>query len=190
MKINQPQKSKHLKLVGTLLASVFVMFLFAFALVPIYNTLCKQLGVNGKVNALSVREKNAIDKTVNLDASIAKGEPVEVQFVSTLNASVPWKFYPNTQKITMYRGDKVKLSFYAENTTNDKMIVQAIPNVTPGLAAAYIKKTECFCFQRQTLNGHEAMNMPLIFYLDKGLPKKIKTVTLSYTLFDVTKKAS
>ena len=47
------------------------------------------------------------------------------------------------------------------------MTVQAIPSVTPGIAAKYLKKTECFCFTQQTLNGHEAMNMPLLFHLDR-----------------------
>ena len=70
------------------------------------------------------------------------------------------------------------------------MIVQAIPSVTPGIAAKYLKKTECFCFTQQTLGGHEAMDMPLLFHLDPALPKYIKTVTLSYTLFDVTSRYS
>ena len=43
-------------------------------------------------------------------------------------------------------------------------------------------------FTQQTLNGHEAMNMPLLFHLDTDLPEKVHTVTLSYTLFDVTDK--
>ena len=30
------------------------------------------------------------------------------------------------------------------------------------------------------------MEMPLLFHLDRNLPKDVNTVTLSYTLFDVT----
>jgi cytochrome c oxidase assembly protein subunit 11 len=52
-----------------------------------------------------------------------------------------------------------------------------------------LKKTECFCFERQTLNGHEAMDMPLLFHLDTDLPDYIKTITLAYTLFDVSQSA-
>ena len=69
------------------------------------------------------------------------------------------------------------------------MVVQAIPSVTPGIAAKYLKKTECFCFTQQTLNGHEAMNMPLLFHLDEALPSNVNTVTLAYALFDVTNRS-
>ena len=106
--------------------------------------------------------------------------------MATNNSGVPWAFYPKIRKIKVHPGEIVKLEFYAENKTDNPMTVQAIPSVTPGIAAKYLKKTECFCFTQQTLNGHEAMNMPLLFHLDTDLPVQVNTVTLSYTLFDVT----
>jgi len=171
----------HSKLVLLLFALVLGMFAFAFALVPIYNRLCQSLGINGKTNQTAAV----------LDAKkmgVASDREVLVEFVSTKNSSLAWAFYPKTSKIRIHPGEIAKLVFYAENQTPYKMSVQAIPSVTPGIAAKYLKKTECFCFTRQTLNGHEAMDMPLIFHLDKDLPKNIKTITLSYTLYDVTDK--
>ena len=156
------------------------MFAFGFALVPIYNRLCSTLGINGKTNAQAI----AYDASA---ATIAKRE-VMVQFVATNNGSIPWKFYPKIRSIKVHPGELAKLSFYAENTTGHTMTVQAIPSVTPGIAAKYLKKTECFCFTQQTLNGHEAMDMPLLFHLDTDLPSNITTITLAYTLFDVTNK--
>jgi len=155
------------------------MFAFGFALVPIYNSLCKTLGINGKTNAQAIAydsEHTAVDKR----------RVVEVEFVATNNGQVPWVFKPSVKRIKVHPGEVARLSFYAENRTNRTMTVQAIPSVTPGIAAKYLKKTECFCFAKQTLNGHEAMDMPLLFHLDADLPKKISTLTLSYTLFDVT----
>jgi len=90
------------------------------------------------------------------------------------------------KKIKIHPGEVAKLAFYAENQSDHRMTVQAIPSVTPGIAAKYVKKTECFCFTQQTLNAHEGMNMPLLFHLDRDLPSTVKTLTLSYTLFDVT----
>ncbi|KTD31534.1 cytochrome c oxidase assembly protein [Legionella israelensis] len=169
----------HTRLIVKLLCVVIGMFAFGFALVPIYNSLCKSLGINGRTNAQAVAydvQKIKIDKT----------RMVTVEFVATNNSSVPWAFYPKTRKLKVHPGDIARLAFYAENKTNYPMTVQAIPSVTPGIAAKYLKKTECFCFTQQTLNGHEAMDMPLLFHLDPELPKYVKTVTLSYTLFDVT----
>ena len=171
----------HAKLMVLLTAIVLGMFGFGFALVPIYNSLCKTLGINGKTNP----EPIAYDVR---SAKIATRE-VLVEFVATNNGGVPWAFYPKTRKLKVHPGEIAKLAFYAENTTNHRMTVQAIPSVTPGIAAKYLKKTECFCFTQQTLNGHEAMDMPLLFHLDTDLPTNVKTITLAYTLFDVTDRA-
>lgn len=174
--------TKQRKLLFLLTLVVLGMFGFGFALVPIYKSLCKTLGINGKTNT----------QAIAYDVSKAKVElnrEVLVQFVATNNSGIPWAFYPKVQQLKVHPGEIVKLAFYAENKTNHRMVVQAIPSVTPGLAAKYLKKTECFCFTQQTLNGHEAMNMPLLFHLDTDLPKNINTVTLSYTLFDVTDRA-
>lgn len=170
----------HTKLVVVLALLVIGMFGFGFALVPIYNKLCAALNINGKTNAVAV--------AYHQPKVIAKRE-VTVEFVATNNGSVPWAFYPTVHKITVHPGEIAKLAFYAENKTNHQMTVQAIPSVTPGLAAKYLKKTECFCFTQQTLGGHEAMDMPLLFHLDPDLPQHIKTITLAYTLFDVTDRA-
>lgn len=175
------ERKGHNKLVSLLALLVVGMFAFGFALVPIYNSICKNLGINGKTNPEAV----AYDAT---KVKVAKDRLVTVEFVATNNSGVPWAFYPKTRKIQVHPGEIAKLAFYAENKTDHPMSVQAIPSVTPGIAAKYLKKTECFCFTRQTLDGHEAMNMPLLFHLDADLPEKINTVTLSYTLFDVTDK--
>lgn len=178
--MTQDKKQRKLLLMLTLL--VIGMFGFGFALVPIYKSMCKKLGINGKTNP----------EAVVYDASkahIDQQREVLVQFVATNNSGVPWAFYPKVKELKVHPGEIVKLEFYAENKTNHRMVVQAIPSVTPGLAAKYLKKTECFCFTQQTLDGHEAMNMPLLFHLDTDLPKNFNTVTLSYTLFDVTDRA-
>lgn len=171
----------HRKLIVILSSLVLGMFAFGFALVPIYNSICKTLGINGKTNPEAI----AYDVT---KAKIDQNREITVEFVSTNNSGVPWAFYPKVRKIKIHPGEIAKLAFYAENKTDHPMTVQAIPSVTPGVAAKYLKKTECFCFARQTLNGHEAMNMPLLFHLDTDLPERVHTVTLSYTLFDVTDK--
>ncbi|MDX1836129.1 cytochrome c oxidase assembly protein [Legionella taurinensis] len=171
----------HKRIVLLLSLIVLGMFGFGFALVPIYNSLCQTLGINGKTNSKAAAYNSA-------QAFVDKNRVVTVQFVSTSNSSLPWAFYPKVTRINVHPGEIAKLAFYAENKSNFRMTVQAIPSVTPGIAAKYLKKTECFCFTQQTLNGHEAMDMPLLFHLDNDLPAEIKTITLSYTLFDVTNR--
>lgn len=170
------QKTRRL-LIILLICSVG-MFGFGYALVPLYNVLCKNLGINGKTG-IAPEAASAV-------TAIDRSRTITVQFLSSNNAYLPWKFYPYRRSIEIHPGENTYVSYYAKNLSNAAMTVQAIPSVAPGIAAKYLKKTECFCFAQQTLKAGASMNMPLIFHLDRNLPKEINTVTLAYTLFDVT----
>ena len=113
-----------------------------------------------------------------------------MQFVTTINANLSnWEFYPKVTAVNLHPGENQRVLFYAKNNTDQEMTVQAIPSVTPGLAAQYVKKTECFCFTQQTLKPHETKIMPLLFHIDKASLNDINTLTLSYTLFAAKKNA-
>ena len=63
-------------------------------------------------------------------------------------------------------------------------------NVTPRMAGAYFNKVECFCFTDTTLKPGEALDMPVVFYVDPDIAdvpelKNMKTITLSYTFFPI-----
>lgn len=165
------------KLAIILSVAVLGMFGFGYALVPIYNVMCKAFGINGKTN----------NYAENIDHSIDYSRTVTVQFLSSRNNYLPWKFVPLIKSIKVHPGENTKVAFFAQNETDENMVVQAIPSVTPGLAAKHLKKTECFCFTKQMMKGKQGMAWPLLFHLDRDLPKNIRTVTLSYTLFDITK---
>jgi len=157
---------------------VFGMFGFGFAMVPIYNVLCNATGLNGKTGgAVNYFRSQNVDKS----------RTVTVEFLSTNNAYLPWDFYPKVKKVKLHPGEMTRITYFGRNNTDMKMTIQAIPSVTPGIAAKYLKKTECFCFTRQTLKGHASQDFPILFHLDPALPRDVKTITLSYTLFDVAK---
>ena len=165
------------RLVIILLVWAVAMFGFGFALVPLYDVMCNKLGFNGKTGG-----KEAAPAVTAVDQS----RLITVQFIATNNANLPWKFYPKQTTIEVHPGENTRIAYYAQNDSDKRMIVQAIPSVSPGLAAKYLKKTECFCFTQQTLESGKSMDMPLIFHIDRDLPAHVNTVTLSYTLFDVT----
>ena len=171
----------HKKLIWILVGIVFGMFGFGFALVPIYNSLCSSFGINGKPSL-------EVYQYTSATAQVDKTRLITVEFLTTKSKGIPWKFYPVTKKVTVHPGEMKQVSFYAENDSDKTMVIQAIPSVTPGIAAKYLKKTECFCFTQQTLLSHEGMDMPLLFHLDQEIPDEVHTMTLSYTLFDVTNR--
>lgn len=151
-----------------------VMFGFGFALIPMYNVLCAVTGLNGKTGGATAISNDPIDNT----------RTITVQFLANNNASLPWDFYPLVKQIQIHPGQNTQVAYYARNNSDNTMTVQAIPSVTPGITAKYLKKTECFCFRRQTFKSGEARDMPLLFHIDRQIPANITTVTLSYTMFD------
>lgn len=172
------KQNKNKRLALFLLAIAAAMFGFGYVLVPIYNVMCSALGINGKTGM-------AADPGSTID----KNRTIEIVFLAHTQGKLNWKFQPLQQKIRLHPGENKRIAYFAQNNTDHPVIVQAIPSVTPGRAAKYLKKTECFCFTQQTLNGKASMNMPILFHIDKDLPSDIKEVALSYTLFDVTTKA-
>jgi cytochrome c oxidase assembly protein subunit 11 len=91
-------------------------------------------------------------------------------------------------EVTVKPGETKVVNFYAKNETSVKMVGQSVPSVAPGRAANYFKKVECFCFEQQSLEGQEEVLMPLRFYIDADIPADVTTLTLSYTLYDITTK--
>ena len=90
----------------------------------------------------------------------------------------------------VHPGEITLVNFFASNPKSSDIITQSIPSVSPGEAARYLHKTQCFCFDQQSLAAGERKEMPMIFYLDPELPRHINTLTLSYTIFDVTDRVA
>jgi len=166
------------KLVARLVLTVVSMFGFGFLLVPIYDVLCEITGLNGKTGGRYAYEA----ETVQVDTS----RLVTVQFAANNNAGMSWDFYPVQRQIDVHPGELVEVTFYARNPSAVAMVGQAVPSIAPSFSADYMHKTECFCFTQQRLEAGEAIEMPLLFFIDQAIPKEVSKLTLSYTLFDVT----
>jgi cytochrome c oxidase assembly protein subunit 11 len=89
----------------------------------------------------------------------------------------------------VHPGEMTQIVYEVVNTQARSIDAQAIPSYAPQQASAHFKKVECFCFKQQTLGPNEAKQMPIVFYIDPALPKEVKTITLSYTFFEVAGSA-
>lgn len=161
--------------------AVVVMFVFAvFLMPPLYNLLCEVTGIGGKTAG-----RYGKPATPEVD----EFRQVKVQFVATNNGAMPWEFSPLIADVRIHPGQSTTVRFHARNPTDKDMVAQAVPNITPTNAANFLHKTECFCFNRQPLKAGETTEMAVVFFVDTQLPKSVETITLSYTLFDVTERA-
>jgi len=113
---------------------------------------------------------------------------VTIQFLASNNANMPWEFRPKVRTMKVHPGKMNTTEFYVRNVANQTMVAQAVPSVTPFNAAEFMHKTECFCFEQQQLATGEDLDMPLRFIIDSQIPEEVTTLTLSYTLYDVTEQ--
>lgn len=154
------------------------MFAFAmWVMPPLYTLFCELTGINGKTKGRYEAVESKVDSS----------RVVRVQFVGTKNENMPWEFKPMDFSIDVHPGEAVTTHFYAENPTGEIMVGQAVPSLVPHNATDYFHKTECFCFNQQALGPGESAELGLQFIVDQDMPKGVNTITLSYTLFDVTK---
>lgn len=158
--------------------SALAVLMFAFAvwvLPPLYTLLCEVSGLR-KVDGAYEAVETEVDTS----------RTVTVQFVATHNDAVPWEFRPMDFKVTVHPGEKKVIKYFAKNLSADNMVAQAVPSIMPFNAVNYFHKIECFCFNRQPLAAGESAELGLQFVVDQDLPKQVKHITLSYTLFDIT----
>lgn len=155
------------------------MFGFGFALSPMYTLFCQLAGLNGR----TVNAKNA-----QVDVSIDTSRDIKVRFITTTHSDLPWEFEANETWITVHPGEVNKATFRVKNNAKTAITGQAIPSLAPTVAASHFIKTECFCFDTQTLQPGEVADMPLQFYIDPNVPDYIGSVFLTYQFFNTEKK--
>ncbi|MCH7816064.1 MAG: cytochrome c oxidase assembly protein [Proteobacteria bacterium] len=153
---------------------------FAFALIPLYQIFCEVTGLNGKTSARAEGEPTTV-------LQVSERE-VTIQFLAQVGRGMPWEFRPMDAQLKVHLGEINVTSYYARNRASQGVTGQAVPSVAPGYAASHLHKIECFCFTQQYLEPGEAQQLSLRFYIDEELPLEVKTLTLSYSLFEVPQR--
>jgi len=173
-------RSDNLRMVGKLVVVAALMFGFGYALVPMYRAICTALGIN----VLSVAERK-----VPGNAPASRNTQVDTSRVITVefdaNVRGPWEFKPAVRSIDVHPGEMTTVMYEFRNVQNRTMAAQAIPSYAPRQAMPHFNKLECFCFNEYTLAPGESKRWPVVFVIDPKLPKDVRTITLSYTFFEV-----
>jgi len=170
------QKAEHdnrrvsLKLAGVALG----MFVFGYALVPLYDVICDVTGLNGKTGRAEATVRDKVDQD----------RWVTVEFTGNSMSGLPWEFRSLQKSMRVHPGEVAVAYYEARNTAGEAITGQAVPSVAPNRAATHFKKIECFCFSQQLLKAGENRKMPVRFVVSTDLPKEVGTVTLSYAFFN------
>jgi cytochrome c oxidase assembly protein subunit 11 len=150
----------------------------AFASVPLYDAFCKATGYDG-----TPRQGPALAAT-----AARSDDSMVVHFDTNVAPGLSWKFAPEMNRIEAKLGETKTVFFRVRNTGNAPSTGVATFNVQPGLMGGYFVKIACFCFNEQTLQPGETLDVPVVFYVDPAVRDDSNTahlteMTLSYTYF-------
>jgi cytochrome c oxidase assembly protein subunit 11 len=172
--------NKRIKFTAFLVVSIIVgMISLSYAAVPLYDLFCRTTGFGGtpveKKDIINNETLNSID--------------IKMQFNSDVAGGLEWKFLPVERQKIVKTGNNTLVFYKAKNLSNNKITGVATFNVTPLKIGKYFSKIDCFCFEEQTLESGEEVEMPVSFYIDPEIAndpntKEVKTITLSYTFFN------
>ena len=175
---------KNTRTLAMVFGIVIAMTALSFASVPLYDLFCRVTGFGGTTQESAAPPSE--DKIIDRD--------ITIHFNGDVNGNLHWEFEPEFRKVGVKVGQQGLITFKAENTSETPSIGTAVYNVTPAKAGKYFHKTQCFCFAEQKLNPKQAMDMPVLFYIDPSIAEDrnmddVKTITLSYSFFESDSKA-
>ncbi|WP_199027664.1 cytochrome c oxidase assembly protein [Ralstonia sp. ASV6] len=163
-------------MLGKLAVVVVMMFGFGYAMVPLYKKICEVTNIN----VLNTREE---DGGALRNSQVDTSRTITVEFDS--NSQGPFRFRPVKNSMEVHPGEISQIVYEVVNKEGRTVEAQAIPSYAPKQATEFFKKIECFCFKQQKLTANESREMPVVFVIDPELPKDVKTITLSYTFFEI-----
>lgn len=169
-------KRRNRRLVIGLVSIVFAMIGVSYAAVPLYTLFCQVTGFGGTTQRAEAPADRVVDRTI------------KVRFNADVNQDLPWAFAPETREVSLKLGEAGFVSYRAENTGTTPVTGTAVYNVTPAKAGIYFSKVQCFCFDEQTLQPGQGVDMPVQFFVDPAMAddrnlEDVETITLSYTFF-------
>lgn len=171
-------KAKNKKLLRIILIVPVAMLAMAYASVPLYDLFCRVTGFGGTTQ---VAEAFPPEEAV-------RERQITIRFNADISRDLQWRFAPEQREITVNIGQRGLTAYSAHNPTARPLAGAAIYNVTPLKVGRYFHKVQCFCFEDQTLQPGEQVDMPVMFYVDPALADDpsmddVTTITLSYTFF-------
>ena len=163
---------------------VFGMTGLAYASVPLYDLFCRVTGFGGTPQIAEGGQ-----------APGATARTISIRFDANTDRQLPWRFGPEATHTTVPIGAR-QIAFYtARNDSGVPVTGTASFNVTPAQAGRYFTKIHCFCFNEQTLQGHQEVRMPVTYYVDPAIlndpdARNISEITLSYTFYKVDQRTA
>ncbi len=156
----------------------------AYASVPLYRIFCQVTGFGGTTQAGSITGLATPEQLQALG-----GRSIKVRFDGNVRG-LPWDFAPVDNRVQIKIGEQAMAYYSAASSASSATTGTATFNVSPAAAGKYFVKIQCFCFNEQTLQPGQKVEMPIVYYVDPAIlddpdARNIDEITLSYTFFPV-----
>ncbi len=163
------------------LTGALAMLGLGYASVPLYQLFCQVTGLGGTTQRSSEAQASEIK---------VASKTISVRFDGNVASGMPWEFGPEQVTQTLQIGARKMAFFKAHNLSPKAVTGIASFNVAPAAAGRYFNKVQCFCFNQQTLQPGQSVDMPVVYYVDPAIladpdAKDIEQITLSYTFHQV-----
>jgi len=155
---------------------VALMVGVSFAAVPLYDLFCRATGFGGT-------------PMIGQAAPATPGtSSITVRFNAQAQPNLPWRFAAQQPSVRLRVGEEALAFYVAVNNAATPVTGVSTYNVTPDIVAKYFHKTACFCFEEQTLQPGQQVDMPLTFWIDPRIAedpatRDIRTISINYTFF-------
>jgi cytochrome c oxidase assembly protein subunit 11 len=181
--IAEETRKANRRLTGQLWLFSLGFLVLGFALVPLYDVLCKVTGYGSRQNLTQA-------SALGGDAASSAQRDITVEFVSTMPTVGEWEFRAVENSAVVRTGQLYSARFLAKNLLAKSATGQAVPSIAPNNAAQYFHKTECFCFTPQHFAALQERELTVRFVVDAKLPENVDRITLAYSMYGVPQVAA
>jgi cytochrome c oxidase assembly protein subunit 11 len=146
----------------------------------LYKIFCQVTGYGGTTQRVVEKSSTIVDRVIT------------VRFDANISPNLAWKFEPVQNTIDVKLGENAIAFFRATNLSDKPLTGTAAFNVAPEVMGLYFNKIQCFCFNEQTLQPGQSVEMPVTFYVDPKMlddrdTRDLGNVALSYVFYPVDK---
>ncbi|MFN0218760.1 MAG: cytochrome c oxidase assembly protein [Hyphomicrobium sp.] len=165
------------------LGALAVMFAITAASPTLYSIFCRVTGYGGTTQRAVAAPGGVLDRIMT------------VRFDANVSPHLAWKFEPVQSTMDVKIGETALAFFRATNLSDKPLTGTAAFNVAPDAMGLYFNKIACFCFEEQTLQPGQSVEMPVTFFVDPKMvddkdAQQLSNVTLSYVFYPIEHAAT
>ena len=148
-----PGRASHNRVALICVAVVVGMTGAAFAAVPLYKAFCQATGFGGAIPRAAKAPTQVLNQTVKV-------------YFDTNVRGLPWSFQALQRSQVVKVGATSVAYFQVVNNSDQALTGRAAYNVTPNSAGWHVRKLQCFCFNAETLQPHQSVKWPVVYFID------------------------